>query len=717
MTSIATVVTLVRRLGAASAAIAFACSAGAQEVIPDFYKDPGLYPNRSYVNQSFGEHIDPFTGALQLHYVDLHLPGNGGFDLKVIRSYNSASVNPLNPSAYESLAGLGWTIHFGRVLSKNTSICTTNMTSVADNPVLELPDGSRQLLAFTGFVTPMALTTQRWRADCLNGSSLRVFSPDGVRYDMTQFVNVGMGSNQYAWYTTLITDRNGNTATVSYNPSSREVTTVATSDGRSLSFSYLGAISTPSRRISQITGSGQSFTYSYLAVTGVADKYFLDTVTRPDSTQWRYQYNGLLNNNASPGSYILQQLTFPEGGSLTYTYSFVYFDGQANPSSLSTVVSTKAASLGGTWSFTYAPGAPNVLDATTVAGPSGTTTYRHVGPNYTLSGTVWTVGLLMSKQIGSLQTETYTWDKQQISPENYFRPGAFVLKVDAGATNAPVLTGRSIVRDGQTYSSNFSSFDSYGNPQTITESGPNGGSRTISATYYTDTSRWIIKQPKDQQVIGGISIVRTFTPEGNLQSVNRDGVTTSYLYDAQGNVSQATFPRSLIHSYSVYKRGIPQSESQPEVITISRTVSDAGNVVSETNGEGATTTFGYDGLNRLTAIGYPLGNPVSISYGTTSKIATRGSLTESTSYDGFGRPSSVTLGGIQRAYQHDTLGRRTFESNPGSTGIGTSYQYDILDRVTRVTNADGTFQQISYGAASKTVADERFNSTRYSYRS
>jgi hypothetical protein len=103
MTTIATVMTLVRRLGAASTAFAFACNAGAQEVIPDFYKDPGLYPNRSYVNQSFGEHIDPFTGALQLHYVDLHLPGNGGFDLKVIRSYNSAAVNPLNPSAYESL--------------------------------------------------------------------------------------------------------------------------------------------------------------------------------------------------------------------------------------------------------------------------------------------------------------------------------------------------------------------------------------------------------------------------------------------------------------------------------------------------------------------------------------------------------------------------------------------------------------------------------------
>ena len=49
--------------------------------MPDFYKEPGLYPNRDYTNQHFGEHVDPFTGALQLHYTDVFIPGNGGFNL------------------------------------------------------------------------------------------------------------------------------------------------------------------------------------------------------------------------------------------------------------------------------------------------------------------------------------------------------------------------------------------------------------------------------------------------------------------------------------------------------------------------------------------------------------------------------------------------------------------------------------------------------------
>lgn len=42
--------------------------------IPDFYQEPGLYPNREYVNQDAAEHIDPFTGGVKLSQVDIHIP-------------------------------------------------------------------------------------------------------------------------------------------------------------------------------------------------------------------------------------------------------------------------------------------------------------------------------------------------------------------------------------------------------------------------------------------------------------------------------------------------------------------------------------------------------------------------------------------------------------------------------------------------------------------
>jgi YD repeat-containing protein len=187
------------------------------------------------------------------------------------------------------------------------------------------------------------------------------------------------------------------------------------------------------------------------------------------------------------------------------------------------------------------------------------------------------VGLLMSKTVGSIQTETYTWGKQKISNENYFRPGAFVLKVDVGETNAPVLTQKVIRRDGALYSTSFSGFDNYGNPTTISESGTSGGSRLTRLSYYINTNKWIINQVQNESFSGG-AVSRSFDGNGNMTSITRDGVTTSYTYDSQGNVASASFPRSLEHNYWNYKRGIPQSESQPEGISISRIVSDAGNI-------------------------------------------------------------------------------------------------------------------------------------------
>jgi YD repeat-containing protein len=207
-----------------------------------------------------------------------------------------------------------------------------------------------------------------------------------------------------------------------------------------------------------------------------------------------------------------------------------------------------------------------------------------------------------------------------------------------------------------------------------------------------------VKQVKNRNVTAGVQITRNFDGVGNLLNITQDGVTTSYSRFGDGSVSRALFPRNLAHNYSNYKRGIPQTENQPEGINIYRTVSDSGNVLSETNGRGNMTSYSHDGLNRVTRINPPQGNATAISHAQASRTASRGGLTESTQYDGFGRPTSVTLGGITRTYRHDALGRTAFVSNPGAT-IGTGYQYDILDRVTAVTNADATSRAITFGAA------------------
>lgn len=681
------------------------------EIISDFYKEAGMSPNQDYVNQHFNEYIDPFGGSLKLSYTDIHLPGNGGFDLSVVRSYNSTLVESGKTYLDSTMGGLGWNIHFGRVMKRNASVCINdNAQSVLDNPVLELADGSRQVLNFTGSTNPLLLTTQRWKANCTSGR-LVVYSPDGLKYDMTQLVNQGTSvSPTYVWYVTKITDRNGNSATVSYSGSTSQITGVSTNDGRSISFSYADA-SLPTRRITSITAAGKRYDYSYQAVAGYYSTYQLTSVRRPDGRNWSYTYNGNLGTAA--GSYLVNRVTYPQGGAINYQYGFVNFDTQSNPASRSTVV-TKKTTSNGTWSFDYAPGASGRLDVTSVDTPKGKITYRHIGPNYAGSGSVWMVGLLVGKVTGGLDSEVYTWGKQKISSENNVRPGAFVTKVDTGVVNAPVLFKKAIARNGADYVTDYSGFDSYGNPTTIKETGPNGGDRTTSLSYYTNTSLWIVKQVQDESFSGN-SISRSFSSSGNLTNETINGVSTSFGYDSQGNITSKTNARGKTTSFSSYKRGIPQSESRPLSVSIGRDVSDAGNITSERDGDGFTTYYSYDDLDRTTSIRKPIGNSTSISYGATSKTATRGSLVESSAYNNFGFQTGVTLGGIEVSYRVDALGRRTFESNPGSTD-GTSYAYDALDRVTKKTNADGTSVTISYGSASMTVTDERGNATVHRYR-
>lgn len=188
--------------------VALSATAQTGGKLPDFYKEPGLQPNRDFVNQHFGEHIDPFTGALQLHYTDIHIPGNGGFDLNIQRSYNSASVDRANPK-HHSMMGVGWSLHMGRVTKAGSGICTNDdFNSSSDNPVLETPDGGTQRLYFTSGGSPLMLTQRRWKAECVTGGTqgLEIYSPDGTRYTMNRQYAEGTAlAPVFSYYTTLIT--------------------------------------------------------------------------------------------------------------------------------------------------------------------------------------------------------------------------------------------------------------------------------------------------------------------------------------------------------------------------------------------------------------------------------------------------------------------------------------------------------------------------------
>ena len=688
-------------------AIAMMRPAVAGNPLPGYYQDTGLNPFRSTANHNFDEHIDPFTGTLQLHHVDAVLPGNGGFDLRLQRSFNSPTAtfgSSGDTSSYNRTpnVGVGWSLLIGGRLFGAANACTQTGVQM----IFETPDGGRQALLPTG--TGDYLSAARWRAVCVQ-NGVQVYAPNGTRYDMFMAIAEGIPNTIQGAsfrYPTLITDRNGNTATLSYINQGPTVllNNVATSDGRSINFFYqaYGAL----YLLSSVANSQGSWTYNYqLAFSNISGQgvaYLLTRVSPPAGSAWSYDYNTC--PTASAGSCSVRQMTYPEGGSISYNYNFVNFnDGTGNTS----VVSSKTAPTGN-WSFSYSPGGS--YDVTTAYTPLGIITYKHFGFHSVGPGTTWKIGLLAERDVGSAQTETYSWGSQQISP--YPTDRGYVNFNDV-QTYAPILTQRSILRGGGSYTTSYSNFDTYGNPHSISESGDR--SHTITRDYCTNTSKWIVNVPGSDSISGTGTITRGFDGNCNLTNETRFGVHTGFSYDGAGNMTSRTDANNRTTNYSGHFRGIPQTESRPEGVTISRSIDQSGNILSQTDGANNTYRYNYDAIRRMSQLATPVGSSTSISWsGNNLRSATRGAYSETLSLDGLANPTSVTRSGISTSFSYDAFSNKTFESLPGS-GSGTQFTPDILGRVSTMTNSDNSSRSFSYTGSSASVRDERNSTTSYNY--
>jgi len=547
------------------------------------------------------------------------------------------------------------------------------------------------------------------------------------------------------------------------------LTSITSSDGRSVTLDYESAEG--HARIAAISRNGTVLRrYRYNAAGELAE---VEAV--PSLAYWGYEYFPLAAYDTLTGvaassflsapfgaahaqpawakSGALSRMTFPAGGAITLDYApsrvvpraYAGYEAPAWPGTCEDYVSvpcesehvaaiwtlqvvSQDSSDGGRWTYAYNPGIESgALDSVTVQTPGSTDVHKFIGQAWFLStprdGRVyhdsWRLGLPVESHYGSLRSEYRTWSAVVFSP-------IFRQSVEAGillhddVSYLPVLSNKLVQQAGVSYVTNYTGHDRFGMPAVVAESGPNGGVRTTTLTYLNDMGRWIIARPKDESFDGG-SVSRLHDAHGNVVSLTKDGVTTDFSYDGEGNLASKTLPRGLVHTYANYRRGVPQLEMQPEGISISRTVDDAGNITSETDGESHTTLFAFDALNRVTGVTYPAGNPKTIAHTPTSRTATRGSLVETTTFDGFGRAVGVVTAGVPVATHYDPLGRKTFQSVAGFPTVGHAFQYDGLNRLVGILhNADNSSRTFAFGAAggvpTLSVQDERGYVTTHDYR-
>ena len=306
---------------------------------PDYYNEFGIKSTRNYDSIADYEAVDPFTGAVKLQHVDVFIPGDGGADIKIERSYTSPKQYA--PFGYQGWQlGHGWSLHMGRLWHTGSGPCEGAVPNVpATLPVLESGDGVRHIMYVEDVTAalPAFRSLDGWRGNCEMAAGATSYhfvahSPDGVRYDYEPDSNWRVSSGDEGLvYAVKITWPSQNYLTISYAQGSAGSYLLqniqgyyanGNADGRVVAFDYTYAnmgyatlwhITYNNAKLytaQALPNNLMQWTYntsyvSYEAPDNTSIYFYLDSVTDPNGETWHYQYDKTYNIQTDPNLYML----------------------------------------------------------------------------------------------------------------------------------------------------------------------------------------------------------------------------------------------------------------------------------------------------------------------------------------------------------------------------------------------------------------------------
>ena len=228
-----------------------------------------------------------------------------------------------------------------------------------------------------------------------------------------------------------------------------------------------------------------------------------------------------------------------------------------------------------------------------------------------------------------------------------------------------------------------------------------GQASVVSANTYDADGRLLQVQ---QSAAGSVlrTTSSTYTPSGKVATATDPaGNVTRFAYDlldrqttvtdAMGRVAQLTYD-ALGRPWRTYNTAI---QAGP---LVQRTYTADGQLAALADANGNTTSFAYDGFDRLATTTYPLGSTETFTYDALDNVQsrkTRAGATIAFGYDTLGRLVSKTPpSGPAVTYSYDLNSRPTGVSDnsaaivaavpPGSSTVtyGMTYAYDALNRLT-----------------------------------
>ncbi|MGD2108892.1 MAG: DUF6531 domain-containing protein, partial [Phycisphaerae bacterium] len=726
------------------------------------YDQRGFRTPRGFSVEALHEAVDPFSGNLLLTHTDLDLPGVGGLDLNIQRVYNSkihrnyavrATGDPDRIAlgmlfVPPSPVGLGWNLHMGRLVG---AVSGARNDLLPGPRYFERPDGSQQtFFQYTGpgcgnEVDDICLVSKDRDNLYQTGpdDTWVVSTPDGLN---TVLGHAAFDGSTLVHYATEIRDVHGNNIEISYLDNTIDIggqmyerdylrhfiDTIIDSAGRVISFNY-DLVAGDQIRLASIEVNNVTHQYFYAPETPLLQT-FLTEVRPPAGASWRYAYDGLTTGDCEANDMRwceLTQITYPQGGTITYAFEDLTFWAQTNPMSVRAVTQRDVAGrevTPGTWTYAYNRASDYAGDDhTIITRPDDSQeiyTYFGVGAGpYNPVGLAWKAGALLQKRILAtdatlMETETYDWQPSPpLSDEIWGDP---FIGFDVGIL-IPRMVTKTVQRGSLSWTVEHTTFhDSNDRPRCTTESGD--GDERYRIQVYQEQVQWqgdllyrhpnlIVLEvlsydafPADACDPDQSSGFAAQPPDEVLQRAHNDlgktvtrihnGRQTDFTYHGTGDLATETVYRAndrgnpsdgVCSSYDNYQSGVPRqiehgagSDCATGLTSEIRSVDSFGRVDGVTDGRGNTTTLSYDAIGRLDGIVPPPASGESAvvitrdgSSGSpeTYQRITQGPYWIEKRVDGFGRETEREIvSGVVFHRDYDALGQTTFESQPGFGG-------------------------------------------------
>jgi RHS repeat-associated protein len=577
-----------------------------------------------------GDAVDLSSGVLTITKTDIAF-GSARGQVAITRTLRTLTTNA-------GPFGFGSNHNYGYMLD----------TKNASNGLIELimPDGNQVPFSGPGGVGPFANST----VPSMSGEVISNLSPslgsgftatlrwkDGTAY---QFKPLVSGEPAISFLMS-ITDANGNTVTLTHNPSvPMDITQITDPIGRSLNLTYdssyhITSITDPIGRRVGYTYNSQGMLATVTDTNNGVTTYAYDSQNRLTSITDPRNITFLQNTYNSNGQ-VIQQTT-ADGAVMKFSYTYL------NPAiSTSIFASSASTAAGGVGFGTISNVNTSPLTYTTVTDALGNVTTYHFNPQ----------GFLLDVTNALGQETVYN-----------------------RATGTNLVSS---ITDPLGRTTAFT-YDTNGNATSITRLAGTPGAVTTSFTFDPAFN-------KITSTIDPLGHKTTFKYDaaGNVLSITDPlGERATFAYDSNGEMTSSTDPMGNTTQFA-YLNGELARSTDPLGRSTNRTTDAVGRLTSFSNALGQSSTYQHDPFNNITSITDPLGGQTSFSYDP------NGNLLSVIDTDGNGHNMRYTYDNMDRlqtrtdplgkaeSYQYDLVGNpKQFTDRRGVT---TTYQYDALNR-------------------------------------